>query len=365
MGGDMRTVLLLQGGGALGAYQAGVYQALDEGGCAPDWIVGTSIGAVNAALIAGNRPEQRLAALHGFWNHIGSSDFAAFLPPVWRHRELTGYLNTLRIMTTGEGGFFVPRPDRGLWAHSPETASVYDTTPLRRSLERFVDFDVLNRRDVRLSVGATSVTRGKLVYFDNDDRKLGPEHVLASSSLPPGLPAVRVDGEPFWDGGLSSNTPLERVFSEDPHVDSLCFAVNLWNSFGNEPASLADVMARKKEIGFSSRFDDELDVFRHLHTLRHVVSQLYDALPEEQRRDPAFERLGRLGTRARVDVVRLCREGHGWETLSKDTNFSAALIEENWDNGYHDARRTLERAPWRQREEREGVLIHEMPQLGD
>lgn len=355
-----RIVLILQGGGALGAYQAGVYQALEERGYTPEWVIGTSIGAVNAALIAGNPPGERLTALRGFWGEISSIDLETLLPSALRHQQLFGFLNALRVELMGEPNMFTPRILPSVEGCSAETASIYDTRPLRRTLEKYIDFDHLNTGDVQLSVGAASVTRGELVYFDNTSEGIGSAHILASCSLPPGFPATRIDDDVFWDGGVCSNTPLHRVLSEEPHTDSLCFAVNLWNERGAEPASLPDVLAREKEIRYCSRFEDEIRMLKTLHILRNAIQALYEALPEDQRRKEEIRPLGELGSRAKMDVVRLSRNARDWELATKDINFSRTVIDEHWSSGYRDACRVLDAAPWqRERNRHEGVMVHD------
>lgn len=244
-----RIALVLQGGGALGVYQAGIYQALDEQGFAPDWVGGTSIGAINGAIIAGNPADRRLARLREFWHTVSVPDFwdVARLPALGR--QAYSAWSFMMAVLTGRPGFFAPRGPYALAAlngASPETLSYYDTSPLRQLLDRLVDFDILNAHAMRLSVGAVGVTTGKLRYFDNREQRLRPEHILASSALPPAFPAVQVDGELYWDGGIYSNTPLEVVLDDPPWVDTLCFMAALFNPAGRAPRSLPEVEARPK-----------------------------------------------------------------------------------------------------------------------
>lgn len=242
-----------------------------------------------------------------------------------------------------------------------ETASFYDTQPLRQTLREYVDFDYLNDADIKLSVGSVSATRGEVTYFDTAQARLGVDHVLASCSLPPGFAATRVNGEVYWDGGLCSNMPLEKLVQEGVDCDYLSFIVQLWNQGGEEPTSLTDVLARKKEVGYASRFHHEIESFRDTHRLRHAISELYEALPAQQRASERYKELGGMGSNRRVDLVSLGRKTHAWELATKDINFSWAIIQERWEHGYQDARKAFRLAPWQCADHaREGVFFHEI-----
>src|SRR5258706_5507440 len=250
-----QTVLVLQGGGALGAYQAGVYEGIAESGLAPDWIAGVSIGAINAALIAGNRPKDRLGRLREFWNRVSSCTplvAPALLDPL---RLSLNRVSATTAATFGAPGFFVPRVPPAFLAPdgTPEALSVYDTSPLRETLQELVDFDLLNCKSVRLSVGAVDVRTGNSVYFDNQDLTLGPEHVMASGSLPPGFPPTEIDGAYYWDGGLVSNSPLMYVFDVSPQLNALIVQVDLFSAAGELPTNLDQVLERAKDIQYSSK----------------------------------------------------------------------------------------------------------------
>ena len=253
--------MVLQGGGALGAFQAGVYQALAEANLQPEWIAGISIGAINAALIAGNPPQARLEKLRAFWEQVSTQLlFDPFgIAQEWLRGDLGRVvLNRLHAGATileGAPGFFKPRmvPPNFSPPGTVEATSWYDTTPLRSTLERLVDFDRINSGEMRFSVGAVNIRTGNFVYFDSTTHTIRPEHVMASGALPPGCPAVEVDGELYWDGGLVSNTPLQWVVSGDTRQDTLAFQVDLWSSRGELPSDLNDVMSRQKEIQYSSR----------------------------------------------------------------------------------------------------------------
>jgi NTE family protein len=246
-----RIALVFQGGGALGAYQGGVFQALEEGGYAPDWVAGTSIGAINGGIIAGNTVENRLRRLQDFWEAVSDADFWRVLGDSEAARHASSSWTILRAFALGRPGFFAPRwfqPSVVFPTGSAETASYYDTAPLRETLERLIDFALLNGGGTRLSVGAVNVLTGGLRYFDSRSDRIGPEHLMASGALPPGFPAVRIEGALYWDGGIYSNTPLEVVLDQVPRTDTLCFMISLFNPAGAEPRSLTEVETRHKDI---------------------------------------------------------------------------------------------------------------------
>src|SRR5271165_1062754 len=285
--------LALQGGGALGAYQAGVYEALSDAGLYPNWVAGISIGAVNAAIIAGNPSEARVAKLRAFWERITTVqplDRIANLAPVsWMRGGISrGLLNRLssgNAILNGASSFFEPRHPMA-WLHPPgslEATSYYDTARLKSTLEELIDFDRLNSGETRFGVGAVNVTSGNLVYFDNTTHRIRPEHVMASGALPPALPPIEIDGEFYWDGGLVSNTPLQWVLESEPQRDTLAFQVDLWNARGAFPRNVAEVMTRQKEIQYSSRVRGNFDRFRYTQKLRNSLASLVEKLPAEFR----------------------------------------------------------------------------------
>ena len=267
-----QVVLVLQGGGALGAYQVGVYQALHEAGVEPDWIVGTSIGAINASLIAGNEPARRLNALRDFWSRVECHQPWNHLP-AW-----TGVPDAMSYWATLFGGvssFFRPNPAAFCGAHMPlgvDHAGFYSTAPLRETLSELVDFSLLKRCQPRLTVGAAHVRTSMMRYFDSREQPITVDHVLASGALPPAFPAVRIDGELYWDGGILSNTPTEVIFEDNPRRSSLIFAVHVWNPNGPEPATIWDVLHRQKDIQYSSRIAGHITRLKQAHKLRHVIT---------------------------------------------------------------------------------------------
>lgn len=355
-----RLALTLQGGGALGAYQAGVYQALEERGFEPDWVAGTSIGAINGALIAGNPPGRRAAALHAFWERV--ADHA--VPAAGGHAALRPWLGALaawRAIVGGRPGFFAPRLPAA--AGGPEDISFYDTAPLRRLLAELVDFGRLNAGAPRFSVGAVHVASGRLRYFDSRFQRIGVEHVLASGALPPGFPAVRVDDELYWDGGVYSNTPLEIVLDDHPRVSTLCVMVDLFDPAGPEPGSIPEILARRKNITYASRSRQHLEDYAKVHNLRRAVQALHARLPPQMQQDPQVRALAALGCQTTMEIVHLGYADRSWELETKDIDFSWPTLRSRWDKGYADAARMLERAPWREPPPAgAGAVVHELPQ---
>src|SRR5690242_9060983 len=355
-----QVVLVLQGGGALGSYQAGVYQALDEAGITPDWVIGTSIGAINAGLIAGNQPGNRLARLREFWKRMEQN-------PVWPLRDLfpgfNARLSYWSTITHGIGGFFQPNALAHAGDSYPlgaEQAGYYSTAPLERTLTELVDFDQLNRGTPRLTIGAAHVRTSQMRYFDSRDCALCVRHIMASGALPPAFPAVRIDGELYWDGGILSNTPTEVVFDDNPRKDALIFAVHLWNPSGPEPTTMAEVLNRHKDVQYSSRISSHIVRQQQSHRLRHVINELAARLPEAERNSEAVRELASYGCPTRMHVVRLLAPQLTREDHTKDIDFSPSGIMQRWDAGYRHTRAMLERKPWvGEFDPLSGVVLHE------
>lgn len=342
--------LLLQGGGALGAYQAGVYEALAEAHLAPDWIGGVSIGAVNAAIIAGNPPDTRIARLREFWElvtaHPGWQFVDAAEDVLARGtiaRTLFNNASAALAAVQGAPGFFRPRlpPPWMQPAGTIEATSYYDLSDLRKTLLRLIDFDLLNSCAMRFSIGTVNVRSGNLVYFDNRVNRIIPEHIMASGALPPGFPAVEIEGEYYWDGGLISNTPLQHVLESDPRLDTLAFQVDLWNARGEFPTSLAEVGTRQKEIQYSSRTRAGTNEFKEQQRLRRAAASLIEKLPEELRDGEEIELLRGFADRKVYNIVHFIYHARHYEGQSKDYEFSRLTMEEHWRAGYNDAVRTL------------------------
>ena len=355
-----QVVLVLQGGGALGSYQAGVYQALHEAGIEPDWIIGTSIGAINASLIAGNELVDRLPKLQAFWKRMEQN-------PVWNVRtafpDFNEKLSYWATITHGIPGFFRPNPLAHAGDAYPlgaERAGYYSTAPLEKSLSEFIDVDLLNRCKPRLTVGAAHVRTSQMRYFDSRDGALTVRHIMASGALPPAFPPVRIDGELYWDGGILSNTPTEVVFDDVPRRDSLIFAVHLWNPLGAEPATMADVLNRHKDVQYSSRIMSHIQRQQQAHRLRHVINQLAARLTERERNNPEVRELIGYGCQTRMHVVRLLAPQLDRETHTKDIDFSPRGIMQRWEAGYSHTKAALEHASWAgEFDPLSGVILHE------
>jgi NTE family protein len=355
-----QTVLVLQGGGALGAYQAGVYQALSEAGVEPDWVIGTSIGAINASLIAGSPKGERIARLREFWRRVEHGHhFAGPLLPAWAAAAMRNML----AVGAGIPAFFRPNPAAFVSPHAPlgpEDAGYYSTLPLRATLESLVDLDQLNSGEVRLTVGASNVRTSEMRYFDSREMRLGHGHVMASGALPPAFPAVRIDGELFWDGGILSNTPVEAVFDDNPRRNSMIFAVHIWNPHGDEPETIWEVMNRQKDVQYSSRAHSHIKRQKQLHRLRHIVAELAKLVPDERKRDNLVGEMASYGCLTRMHVVRLLAPSLSYEDHAKDIDFSPDGIRQRWEAGYRHTAMTLEKAPWREPvDPAEGLVLHE------
>lgn len=355
-----QTVLVLQGGGALGAYQAGVYQAMVEGGIEPDWVIGTSIGAINAALIAGNEPQDRLPRLREFWDGVGRS---SPLDEFFRMMVPSNIFANMGTVIHGIPGFFEPNPSAMFGVNREvgvENASYYTTDPLKRTLNNLIDFDCLNRRYTRLTVGAVNVNTSELKYFDSSLMPLSVAHIMASGALPPAFPAVCIDGEPYWDGGIYSNTPIEVVLDERPRRDALIFAVNMWQPRATEPKSIWQVMGRQKDLQYASRGRSHVARQEQLHRLRHVVREMGKLVPEELREDPMFKELAAYGCPSVMHLVRLLSPRLDGEDHTKDIDFTRAGIRTRWEAGYEHGQRVLLEKPWEcEVDLLQGIVIHE------
>lgn len=345
------TVLVLQGGGALGSYQAGIYEALAGDGLGLDWVAGISIGAINAALIAGNPPDRRLERLRAFWELVSSGvPGTPWLPGEWA-RAAFNEASAGWIAAFGVPGFFEPRfpPAPFFPVGAPEALSYYDTAPLRATLERFVDFDRINAGGVRLSVGAVHVRTGNFVYFDNRRDRITPEHIMASGALPPGFPPVMIDGEPYWDGGIVSNTPLQYVLDAERGRDLTVFQVDLFPARGAMPRSLTDAAEREKDIRFSSRTRLNTDMTIEIRRAKAATRNLLAKLPPELADDPDVAFLRSISHDNVVTILQLIYRRKAYERNSKDYEFSRTTMLEHWAAGLDDMRRSLRDPVWRDR----------------
>ncbi|WP_273994243.1 patatin-like phospholipase family protein [Burkholderia thailandensis] len=356
-----QVVLVLQGGGALGSYQAGVYEALHAAGIEPDWIIGTSIGAVNGAIIAGNRTENRLVRLREFWSGAARHEPWPTVAPY------AGASNVFRNMWTvayGLPGFFEPRFAAWFGPHTPlgaESASYYSTAPLEGALAKLIDFPYLNDQHMRLSIATVGVRSGEMRYLSNRDTELRIPHVMASAALPPAFPAVRIDGEAYWDGGIHSNTPIEAIWDDHPRRDAVVFSVQLWPMSGTEPETVWQVLGRQKDIQYASRTESQLQRQRQIHRLRHIIRELGRLMNEDARESPEVKKLLEWGCGTTMHVVQLKMPRFDGDDYAKDIDFSADGVQTRWDAGYRAARSVLEAAPWRHSVDPiEGIAVHEI-----
>jgi NTE family protein len=357
---DRQVVLVFQGGGALGAYQAGVYQAMHEAKIEPDWIIGTSIGAINASLIAGNEPEHRLDRLQEFWQRMRRKE-------LWSRTTWPGAADTANYWATvlgGIPGFFEPNPLAFFGSHmrlGADGAGFYSTAPLEKTLSDLVDFSLVTRCKPRLTVGAAHVRTSQMRYFDSGTSQITARHIMASGALPPAFPAVRIDGELYWDGGILSNTPTEVIFEDNPRRNSLIFAVHMWNPVGPEPETIWQVLHRHKDIQYSSRVASHIARQSQAHKLRHVISELAKLVPEEKR--ALAGDLSQYGCLTRMHVVRLLAPRLDNENHNKDIDFTPSGIRKRWEAGYADTLRALARKAWEDDcDPLEGIILHEPSQ---
>ena len=341
---DKQVALVLQGGGALGSYQAGVYEALSTSQYQPDWVAGISIGAINAAIIAGNALARRVERLKAFWEGVTapSSPWATLAGALTGENRRTSSLNALMF---GQPGFFAPHPAMQ-WLLGATPTSYYDTSALKDTLERLVDFDRINAREIRFSIGAVNVRTGNFAYFDNAPMTIRPEHLMASGALPPGFPAVEIDGEHYWDGGLVSNTPLQYVIERIPRLGRLIFQVDLFHALGRQPTDLEEVSEREKDIRYSSRTRAVTDMFRAMHDVRHNINSLWDRLPGNLRKTPEGKFLYDFGCVTTMDIVELIYRPTNAQGHAKDYDFSRTTMRMRWAQGLSDAQRTLSASPW-------------------
>ncbi|MFZ3358734.1 MAG: patatin-like phospholipase family protein [Xanthobacteraceae bacterium] len=345
-----QVVLVFQGGGALGAYQGGVYQAVHEAGIEPNWVIGTSIGAINAAIIAGNDFDVRLDRLRAFWDRMERKPFPAAAPFGLMGAGLMGNVAAqMMTMMSGVAGYFAPNRALAWGLQAPvgvEHAGFYTIDALHDTLRGVIDFERINSGKPRLTIGAVNVRSGMMHYFDSRTMPITLKHVLASGALPPAFPAIRIDGDPYWDGGIYSNTPIETVFDDFPRRDSVVFTVQMWHAAGPEPESVWDVLSRQKDIQFASRADSHIARQEHIHQLRHIVRELVRMMPAAQRETPEVKEMAGYGCGTFMHIVRLKAPRLAHEDHLRDIDFTSAGIHARWEAGYADTMRVLQRRPW-------------------
>ncbi|HEU5047267.1 MAG TPA: DUF3734 domain-containing protein [Rickettsiales bacterium] len=346
------VALLLQGGGALGAYQAGVYEALAEADVEPDWVAGISIGAINAAIIAGNAPNERVNKLREFWHSVTidelwyyPEDFRSLLVRDNARHQAINFMSAMNTIFNGIPGFFTPRFINPFIAEKCSKAAIsfYDTKKLKSTLERLVDFDRINNDDIRFNVGVVNVETGNFMDFNNQEHRITPEHVMASGALPPGFPPIEIDGKHYWDGGLISNTPLQWIVDSKIYMDTLVFQVDLWSASSNNfPHNIADVYTRQKDIQYSSRTRANTDRFKEHHKLSHQISSLIKKLPPELQKLPEVGLLKQHVNDHLYNIVHLIYHNKDYEGYSKDFEFSRLSMKAHWQSGYDDTIKTLQ-----------------------
>lgn len=360
------TVLILQGGGALGAYQAGVYQNLFEHHTPIDWVIGTSIGAINSALIAGNPPEKRLENIKAFWDSLAPPTTQNLWAGMQSWFNVPSSAGTMGTLMNGVEGFFKPRVGSTWDIHAKVDlgrAGFYDTSPLKATLEKYVDFDYLNNGEMRISVCAVDIDNGQSAVFDSAKQKLRPEHIMASGALPPGFPPIEIDGRAYWDGGVYSNSPLSVFLDEDEKNDALCFMVDLWDSSETRPQSMAEAMSRYKDIQYASRSAEQLTMHQKLQDMQRAIRELSKHLAPETRKKAELKSLIAMGCDHTVNVVNLVMKALPADNYFKDIDFSAETIAARWQAGNHDCRRALRHKAWlRPLPPHAGLIIHELPQ---
>jgi len=363
-----RVALVLQGGGALGAYQAGVYQALQEGGIEPDWVCGVSIGAINSAIIAGNPPERRLERLQIFWERITARKIWHYTPDGDIYRKARNLASSFMTTTLGQPGFFKPH-DINPWfspAGARTATSYYDTSPLRETLLELVDFDLINSRKVHFAVGAVNVLSGNFLYFDNKKEVICPEHVMASGALPPALPMVKIGTDHFWDGGIVSNTPLQHLLDQDDRLNSLVFQVDLFSARGALPRDIQEVLARHKDIVYSSRTRHNTDVYKQMNNLKTDLCKALKKVPDDRLSELERSLRDRLADLPEITILQMIYQQKAYEGDSKDHEFSATSMREHWQSGLEDTRRTLKRRDWLALPEQGmGIVVHDVHRESD
>ncbi|MDG1850941.1 MAG: patatin-like phospholipase family protein [Gammaproteobacteria bacterium] len=365
-----KNVLILQGGGALGAYQAGAYSALHEAGYEMDWLSGISIGAINSALIAGNPPEKRTEKLKAFWTKVSAGKFSQPLLPGHIGRLLFNESSAAEVLAFGANGLFKPRIPPVFYnpLGFQDALSYYDTSPLRDTLLELVDFERLNHGEPRISVGAVNVTSGNFLYFDSDIEPIIPEHIMASAALPDGLPPIEIDGEWYWDASLVSNTPLQYVIDHNAKVceDLLLFQVDLFSAEGSMPKNIMEVGRRMKDIQHSSQTRTITDIVRDTQKIRGLINRLLEHIPTESLTEEEIALLGKWSCDSAITLVHLIYRQKNHELASKDYEFSRLSVEEHWQAGEQDIEHMLSQKSWLDRKRtKEEVTVFDFNEMHD
>jgi len=337
----VQTVLVLQGGGALGAFECGVVKALEERGIHPDLVAGVSIGAFNAAIIAAN-PGNAATALEAFWRDL------SFDTPEFPDEELRRAVSSFQSVMFGTPHFFRPRWFEPILTPAQLPAnwtSFYDPSPLKDTLRKHVDFDRLRDSPVRLLLTAVDVESGQLAVFDSYVDEITPEHIMASGSVPPGLPWTTVDGKHYWDGGLVSNSPLDQVVEIGGLTGKNVYVVNLWLEKRALPHSIPAVLARRDEIVFAEKIRRNIRTWEYIDNSRQLIEEIMASveprIAEQIIRRPRY--IETMGEASPLSVTRINREPVEGESVSRDYEFSRRSIDQLIAQGYAIAMKTLER----------------------
>lgn len=347
-----RIACVFQGGGALGAYQVGAYRALHEHGYVPNYLAGVSIGAINCAIIAGNPLEKQLEKLNEFWDLIAprlmEEVFIERFDTLDLLRHIHNRSGALHAMMYGLDGFFKPRlfPPTPLTEDTPDNLSYYDTSELRNTLERLVDFDLINDKKVTLCLGAVNVESGEMIYFNNQKMEITPEHVMASGALPPGFPAVKIGDDYYWDGGIYANTPLITVMDALPELDTLCFVVDCFSLKGKLPKNMDELEERQKDIRYGSHSRRMTNVYASRQNLQLAIKYLSDKLPPELKKDPEIQSIMALGHAKRFSVVHIIYKGTPYTHSFKDYNFARSALQSRSEVGYKNTIEVLKNPEW-------------------
>jgi NTE family protein len=361
-----RIALILQGGGALGAYQAGVYEALHEHGIEPDWVTGVSIGAINAAIIAGNSRAARLGKLREFWERITDRKVWHYTPDGDVYRQMRNATSSFMTMSMGQPGFFKPH-QMSPWlspAGARTATSFYCSSPLKETLEDLVDFSLINEQAIRFAVGAVNVLSGNFVYFDNHQEEIIPEHIMASGALPPALPMVKIGTDFFWDGGIDSNTPLRHLLDNEDRTNTLVIQVDLFSARGELPRAMEDVLGRHKDIMYSSRTRHNTDMFRRLREWKRRLQIVLAKVPEDALTDEDRKLRNELAELSDMTILQLIYQQKAYEGHAKDYDFSGTSMREHWQSGYEDTRRTLKQRRWLEMPAPgAGIQVHDVHRL--
>jgi len=357
-----RVALVLQGGGALGAYQCGVYEALHEANIEPDWVSGVSIGAINSALIAGNPPEKRLQALKTFWGRITDRTIWLHTPDGDIFRQARNWTSSMMTTMLGQPGFFAPHKVSP-WlapAGARDATSYYDNSPLRETLLELVDFDLLNSKKCRFSVGAVNVLSGNFIFFDNATTTITPEHIMASGALPPAFPTVQIGTDHFWDGGVVSNTPLQHLLAQDDDVNTLVFQVDLFSASGVLPRTMQDVASRQKDIMYSSRTRQVTDMFQRLQRWKRRAYSALLKVPDADLTDEERAMRNKLANLPGHTIIQLIYQPKVYESGAKDFEFSGASMRDRWMSGHEDTSRSLTHKDWLEVPPESGLHTHDV-----